>query len=1246
MANAQSHIDEVKRAVLVALDWRSTPESRQAATAFLESVKKGDVHILAEVGYALVRGQENQWGSEVRLYGFKMLQHLIRLRWEELNGPDEHLQMASMSLMMLEEIGKVQPAEQWALKSQAAALVAEVSRRGGVAMWNEILPRLFNHSHSSPRHAELVAMVLRWLPEDVTVHNEDLEGERRRQLLFGLTQTLPQTLPFLFKLLEMHFTATITLAAQNLQEDLVQREHAAAVTAILLAVIAFAEWAPVTALVEYRLVEACSALQQAPQFRLSSCEVLKLIAARRKPADETGNLFVLAMLNVFDALAQASEAYLMSMAQWTAALAGAMGTDASASVNEIDIEYGECLCEAMVALGLQNFQCIADDKIRADVYIRKMLGFLQLPIYALHSRALPLLLTLLRDALSVVTNKAESADLGTSVPAPPTITENGSSKEKKGVAYSLLTKDICAVLLEQGYQRLLVKNSESKTSDEDDFATTVDYSQYHGRLLELIRLLATLEPTLAVAKVAQEIDTNFVGDEFTKPFAQTLTPLQSTQVMLEVVMSGVPDSVLAAEAASPGELGRLFDIIFERLLRVAFKSPVMVELHGQFIDAMRPFLKHSKGKSYIEFAINKLFALLESLPILRMDEVSDITYGRGISRARLQVCTSFLRVAKGADCALLPHALDIANRMTTMEKEGHLSRGEVNLLGEALLIVGSAGGSGQQMQVLDWLLAPLRECWDQPEWQERYLSSPSGLVDLLSGNYQIFAIKSSTEGKSIHDQIWLVFHTVTFLERAYRRCGDIKKNRGPVVRDQTTSEDMDSSTMALSMSPLVAHLKWALPPLLKLLRCIHALWSESITPTLPSEVRGALAMGVPEMTALLGTALSSGSEDGTSQMEGSSGGMGTKEYEVRTWLKGIRDSGYNMLGIAAARLGGGFFDDADGRAAALATALVENIKFMEMHHVRQLVHSVIVFFVKACPPAQWGEYLGRLLSPVLVYGQSVLSVSWASLMREGAVKPPVNWPTTSAGIRANDGSSKAIKTEVILEKMLRDLTREYCNLLSVIASTTLSPRQLPAGEHVLGTEFIGSDSMLGFLMQHKEAALAALHIGIEALEWTDSEAVHKATPFCGAIVSMVSVLTDPELQEIVGQNMFLAAMRGLTLESNATAQAELIGLLREIYIRLSSHSQTPRQLLLCLHSVTPDVLAAFDKALEKTASIKEQRQLMKSLLLAAGGDELKALKAQKTMSVITNVTNRSLEREHRPPASVDPSPHEIASIFS
>ncbi|CAM6084353.1 unnamed protein product [Calypogeia fissa] len=1241
---ADARVEEVKRAVLVALDWRSTGETRQAATLYLESIKNGDVHILAEVGYALVR---QQCPSEIRLYGFKMLQHLIRLRWEELKAPEEHLQMASMSLMMIEEIGKGH--EQWALKSQAAALVAEVSRRGGVGMWNEVLPSLFNLSGNSPAHAELVAMVLRWLPEDVTVHNEDLEGERRRQLLFGLTQTLPQTLPFLFNLLELHFTATITLSAQNQEE--VANQHASAVTATLFAVIAYAEWAPVTAMVEYRLVEACSALQQAPQFRLSACEVLKLIAARRKPADETGNLFVLAMMNVFDALAQASEAYLMNIAQWTSALGEAMGNRTSV-MNGIDVDYGECLCEAMVALGSHNFQCVADDKVRVDVYIRKMLGFLQLPIYALHSKALPLWLTLLREAVSTLNNSKGEAE---QVISNSSSTANGSAansadKEKKGIAYSLITTDYCAVLLDLTYQRLLVKNSESKAASEDeDFTTPVDYSQYHSRLLELIRLLSTLQPSLAVSKVAQEIDANFVGDDFTQPSPQTLSTLESLQIMLEAVIYGIPENVLAAEASSRRPLGVLLEGIFERLYRVSWKVPALVELHGQYIDAMGSFLKHAQA-TFIQLAIDKLFALLESLPVIRMDnQVIDTAYAKGISRARLQVCTSFLRVAKAADSALLPHAMGIANRMTTMEADGHLSRGEVNLLGEALLIVGSAGGIAQQIQVLDWLLAPLRECWEQAEWQQRYLSSAGGLVDLVSGNNQIFAGKG-TDGKSIHDQIWLVFHTVTFLERAYRRVGDFKRSKGNVVRDQQTMvlEDTESSNMA-RFFPLISHLKWIFPPLLKLLRCIHALWSESIMATLPGEVRGALAMGVPEQTSLLGTTLASSPEDGASQMEGTSGGMGTKENEIRTWLKGIRDSAYNMLGIAAARLGGGFFDDADGRAAALATALVENIEYMEMHHVRQLIHSVIIFFVKSCPRAQWGPWLGRMLPPILVHGQSVLSVSWASLMREGAVKPPKHWTDTSVG--SNDGSSKAIKTEVILEKLLRDLSREYCNLLSVMASPALSPRQQPPGEQTAGAEsspIIGADSMLGFLMQHKEAALAALYIGIGALEWTDSEAVHKAASFCGAVVSMVSVLTEPELQDIVGQNMFPAAVRGLTLESNATAQAELIGLLREIYIRLASHSQAPRQLLLSLPSVTQEVLAAFEKALEKTASVKEQRQLMKTLLLAAGGDQLKALKAQKNMSVITNVTDRSLEG-HRPgggfPKPVDPGPLGLANIL-
>lgn len=49
---------------------------------------------------------------------------MVRMRWENLNA-DERRQMAAMAAKLLEESAK--PNEPWVLKSQVAALMAEVS---------------------------------------------------------------------------------------------------------------------------------------------------------------------------------------------------------------------------------------------------------------------------------------------------------------------------------------------------------------------------------------------------------------------------------------------------------------------------------------------------------------------------------------------------------------------------------------------------------------------------------------------------------------------------------------------------------------------------------------------------------------------------------------------------------------------------------------------------------------------------------------------------------------------------------------------------------------------------------------------------------------------------------------------------------------------------------------------------------------------------------------------------------------
>ena len=113
----------------------------------------------------------------------------------------------------------------------------------------------------------------------------------------------------------------------------------------------------------------------------------------------------------------------------------------------------------------------------------------------------------------------------------------------------------------------------------------------------------------------------------------------------------------------------------------------------------------------------------------------------------------------------------------------------------------------------------------------------------------------------------------------------------------------------------------------------------------------------------------------------------------------------------------------------VAVALMEKIQAMEFRHIKQLVHSVVIPLVKNCPSDMWEIWLEKFLHPLFIHAQQALSCSWSSLLQEGRPKVP-----DVHGIFA--GSD--LKVEVIEEKLLRDLTREMCSLLSVIASPPLN----------------------------------------------------------------------------------------------------------------------------------------------------------------------------------------------------------------
>jgi exportin-5 len=98
-------------------------------------------------------------------------------------------------------------------------------------------------------------------------------------------------------------------------------------------------------------------------------------------------------------------------------------------------------------------------------------------------------------------------------------------------------------------------------------------------------------------------------------------------------------------------------------------------------------------------------------------------------------------------------------------------------------------------------------------------------------------------------------------------------------------------------------------------------------------------------------------------------------------------------------------------------------------------------------------------------------------------------------------------------------------------------------------------------MLHIGTALPALGISVEVFTWTDSEAVTKVIPFCGALIHLAIASNQAELRQFVAKDLFSSIIHGLSVESNSVMSAELVGLCREIYVYLSDRDPAPRQVI-------------------------------------------------------------------------------------
>ncbi|XP_055960895.1 protein HASTY 1-like [Mercurialis annua] len=528
-----------------------------------------------------------------------------------------------------------------------------------------------------------------------------------------------------------------------------------------------------------------------------------------------------------------------------------------------------------------------------------------------------------------------------------------------------------------------------------------------------------------------------------------------------------------------------------------------------------------------------------------------------------------------------------SDTMAYMQREGCLHHSEHIFQAEAFLNMASTAGTEQQQEFLAWSLNLLREQWTQLDWQNNYLSEPLGIVRLCSET----------------SFMWSIFHTVKLFEKALKISVTRKEN--------TTLRKCSTSSRS---HPMASHLSWILPPLLKLLRVIHSLWSPTIFKALPEKLKAAMSMSDVELHALLGEGnpkLSKGFltfADGSQTDTHKEGCAEISRSDIQNWLIDIRDSGYIVLGLSMS-MRDPFFKCLDIDSDMVTVALVENIRSMQFRHLKQLIHFVLIYLVKSCPSEMWEVWLEKLLDPFFIHVQNVLCFSRSTNLHEGNAKVP-DVGSMPSGLD--------VKAYVMAEKLLRDITHETCSLLSAMASPEVNvgvPSLEPLGlvNHIdtssslKDLNYFAITSMVGFLLKHKGLSRPTLQICLEVFCWADSESVTLISSFCAAVVRLAILTNDVEVRGFASKDLFNAIIEALKLETNAVISADLVGLCRKIYFYLRDRDPSPRRVLLSLTSSTHRDLIMFDEDLTNTSSSADQNQRMGRFLLSVDGYEFMAL---------------------------------------
>ena len=236
------------RAVQAQMDPMSSSNVRMQAITHCENFKEQSPPALG-VQCGLYLSQNN--GSNkcltgiIRHFGLKLVEDIIKLRWNDMSG-EEKVYVKNNAMRLMDEGASDILSEDLHIKDVIARIVVEIAKREWPQQWPSFLTELEALCTKGNTQTELVMFVMLRLTEDVAVLQTLEQTQRRKEIYQALTSQMDTIFQFLLTLLERHYQAYLSAGHEsNLNRtDHLRKTHSKVCQAVLETFNAFVEWAP------------------------------------------------------------------------------------------------------------------------------------------------------------------------------------------------------------------------------------------------------------------------------------------------------------------------------------------------------------------------------------------------------------------------------------------------------------------------------------------------------------------------------------------------------------------------------------------------------------------------------------------------------------------------------------------------------------------------------------------------------------------------------------------------------------------------------------------------------------------------------------------------------------------------------------------------------------------------------------------------------------------------------------------